>query len=109
MLFTGPLSADAHARRGPRRTRASRFEIDHEVYRHGFAAAVLLYDPDRGVVLLVKQFRMAPFLADGTTEMLEVCAGMLDGDAPEAGARREARRGDRASRRASCATPSTRS
>ncbi len=65
------------------------FEVEHEVYRHGFAAAVLLYDPDRRVVLLVRQFRMAPWLADGTTEMLEVCAGMLDGDAPEAGARRE--------------------
>ena len=65
------------------------YEVEHEVYRHGFAAAVLLYDPDRGVVMLVKQFRMAPYLADGTTEMLEVCAGMLDGDAPEAGARRE--------------------
>ena len=65
------------------------YEVEHEVYRHGFAAAVLLYDPDRRVVLLVKQFRMAPYLADGTTEMLEVCAGMLDGDAPEAGARRE--------------------
>ena len=51
---------------------------------------MLLYDPDRRVVLLVRQFRMAPYLADGTTEMLEVCAGMLDGDAPEAGAWREA-------------------
>jgi GDP-mannose pyrophosphatase NudK len=66
------------------------FEVEHEIYRHGFAAAVLLYDPDRSVVLLVRQFRMAPWLADGTTEMLEVCAGMLDGDAPETGARREA-------------------
>jgi GDP-mannose pyrophosphatase NudK len=69
--------------------RGGRFEIDHEIYRHGFAAAVLLYDPERRVVMLVRQFRMAPWLADGTTEMLEVCAGMLDGDAPEAGARRE--------------------
>jgi nudix-type nucleoside diphosphatase (YffH/AdpP family) len=65
------------------------YEIDHEVYRHGFAAAVLLFDPERHVVLLVKQFRMAPYLADGTTEMLEVCAGMLDGDDPAAGAWRE--------------------
>ncbi len=65
------------------------FLVDHEVYRHGFAAAALLYDPDRGVAMLVRQFRMPPFLADGVTEMLEVCAGMLDGDAPEAGARRE--------------------
>ena len=67
------------------------YELDHEVYRHGFAAAVMLYDPDRRVVLLVKQFRMAPWLAEGTTEMLEVCAGMLDGDAPETGAWREAK------------------
>ena len=65
------------------------FEVDHEVYRHGFAAAVLLYDPDRRVVMLVRQFRMAPFLADGTTQMLEACAGMLDGDAPAEGAWRE--------------------
>jgi GDP-mannose pyrophosphatase NudK len=67
-----------------------RFEVEHEIYRHGFAAAVLLYDPDRRVVMLVRQFRMAPWLADGATEMLEVCAGMLDVDAPETGARREA-------------------
>src|SRR4051794_1518734 len=67
------------------------FEMNHEVYRFGFAAAVLLYDPDRRVVILVRQFRMAPFLADGSTEMLEVCAGMLDDDAPEAGAWREAK------------------
>lgn len=66
------------------------FEVEHEVYRYGFAAAALLYDPDRGVVMLVRQFRMPPFLAEGLTDMLEVCAGMLDGDAPEAGARREA-------------------
>jgi len=65
------------------------FVVDHEVYRHGFAAAVLLYDPDRRVVLLVRQFRMAPWLAEGLTEILEVCAGMLDGDAPEVGVRRE--------------------
>jgi GDP-mannose pyrophosphatase NudK len=67
-----------------------RFEIDHEVYRHGFAAAVLLYDPERRVVLLVRQFRMAPWLAEGATSMLEACAGMLDGDAPDVCARREA-------------------
>jgi len=66
------------------------FVIDHEVYRHGFAAAVLLYDPDRRVVLLVRQFRMAPWLAEGATSMLEACAGMLDGDAPDVCARREA-------------------
>ena len=64
--------------------------LDHEIYHHGPAAAVLLYDPARRVVTLVRQFRLAPYLADGTLAMLEACAGMLDGDDPETCARREA-------------------
>ena len=64
--------------------------LDHEIYHHGPAAAVLLYDPARRVVTLVRQFRLAAYLADGTPEMLEACAGMLDDDDPETCARREA-------------------
>jgi GDP-mannose pyrophosphatase NudK len=64
--------------------------LDHEIYHHGPAAAVLLYDPARRVVTLVRQFRLAAYLADGTPEMLEACAGMLDGDDAETCARREA-------------------
>jgi len=64
--------------------------LDHEIYHHGPAAAVLLYDPARRVVTLVRQFRLAAYLADGTPELLEACAGMLDGDDPETCARREA-------------------
>ena len=64
--------------------------LDYEIYHHGPAAAVLLYDAERRVVMLVRQFRLAAYLADGTLAMLEACAGMLDGDAPEACARREA-------------------
>ena len=64
--------------------------LDHEIYHHGPAAAVLLYDSARRVVMLVRQFRLAAYLADGTPEMLEACAGMLDGDDPETCARREA-------------------
>ena len=63
--------------------------LDHEIYHYGPAAAVLLYDPARRVVLLVKQFRIPPFLTEGALAMIEVCAGMLDGDAPEVCARRE--------------------
>ena len=63
--------------------------LEHEIYHYGPAAAVLLYDAAR-VVLLVKQFRVAAFLADGALDLIEVCAGMLDDDAPEAFARREA-------------------
>jgi len=64
--------------------------LSHEVYRHGKAAAVLLYDPARAVVTLVKQFRAGAFLSDGALATLEACAGMLDGDAPEACVVREA-------------------
>ena len=65
-------------------------KLAHEVYRHGKAAAVLLYDPDRKVVTLVKQFRAGAFLSDGALATTEVCAGMLDGDEPEACVVREA-------------------
>jgi GDP-mannose pyrophosphatase NudK len=58
--------------------------LDHEIYRHKGAAAVLLYDPERGVVLLVRQFRLAAWLEGAAQPMTEVCAGMLDGDGPEA-------------------------
>jgi nudix-type nucleoside diphosphatase (YffH/AdpP family) len=64
--------------------------IVHEIYRHGAAAAVMLYDPTRRVVLLVKQFRLGVYFAYGGLDSLEAVAGMLDGDAPEACVRREA-------------------
>jgi GDP-mannose pyrophosphatase NudK len=68
----------------------SRRTLVHDVYRHGNAAAVLLYDPKRGVVTLVKQFRAGAYLSDGALATIEACAGMLDGDAPEICAVREA-------------------
>jgi nudix-type nucleoside diphosphatase (YffH/AdpP family) len=64
--------------------------LEHEIYHYKQAAAVLLYDAEREVVLLVKQFRLGAFLGDGALDLIEVCAGMLDEDAPEDCARREA-------------------
>jgi GDP-mannose pyrophosphatase NudK len=63
--------------------------LSHEVYRHGKAAAVLLYDAKRRVVTLVKQFRAGAYLSDGALATIEACAGMLDGDPPEVCAVRE--------------------
>jgi GDP-mannose pyrophosphatase NudK len=64
--------------------------LSHEVYRHGNAAAVLLYDPSRKVVTLVRQFRAGAWLSDGALATIEACAGMLDDDPPEVCAVREA-------------------
>lgn len=64
--------------------------LEREAYDHGSAAAILLYDPDRKTVLLVRQFRFAVMLNGDDADMLEVCAGMLDGDDPQTCAIREA-------------------
>jgi nudix-type nucleoside diphosphatase (YffH/AdpP family) len=67
----------------------------HQAYDRGNGVAILPYDPDRGTVLLVRQFRLPVYLnprsATGKDGMLiEACAGLLDVENPEAGARREA-------------------
>jgi nudix-type nucleoside diphosphatase (YffH/AdpP family) len=64
--------------------------FNREVYDHGNAAALLLYDPKRDTVLLVRQFRY-PVLTNGDdADLLEACAGLLDGDDPAVAAAREA-------------------
>lgn len=61
-----------------------------EVYDHGSAAAILLVDPDRDTVLLTRQFRLGVHMNGDPAYLLEVCAGLLDGDPPLACAEREA-------------------
>lgn len=65
-------------------------EQQREAYDRGNGAAALLYDPERQTVLLTRQFRLPTYIngnADGF--LTEVCAGLLDGDAPEACMKRE--------------------
>jgi nudix-type nucleoside diphosphatase (YffH/AdpP family) len=66
--------------------------IMREVEDHGAAVAVLPYDPDRRVALLVRQMRTGP-LVDGAVDphLLEAPAGMIDaGESEEVAVRREA-------------------
>ena len=62
-----------------------------EAYDRGNGAAILLYNRERGTVLLTRQFRY-PAWSNGLTEgmLIEVCAGLLDEDDPETAIRREA-------------------
>jgi len=55
-----------------------------ESYDRGNGAAILLYNPKKKTVILTKQFRMPTYL-NGNDDgmMIEVCAGVLDGDEPE--------------------------
>ncbi len=62
-----------------------------EVYDHGDAAAILLYNKAQKTVILTNQFRMPSFMNGNETGMLiEICAGLLDDDTPEICAKREA-------------------
>jgi len=61
-----------------------------ETYDRGPAAAVLLHDAGRNTIILVRQFRFPLFSQGKDGWLLEVCAGLLDGDDPETCVRREA-------------------
>ena len=67
-------------------------EISTVIARRPDVAAVIAYDPTRAEVVLVEQFRGAPFLRTGVTSSVEIVAGYLDvGESFEVGARRELR------------------
>lgn len=66
-----------------------------QVYDRGNGAGILPYDPLRGTVLLVRQFRMPVMLNprpdhDPDGRLIEVCAGLLDENDPETAIRKEA-------------------
>jgi len=66
-------------------------EAVREVESHGDAVAVLPYDAERHVALVIRLFRPTVLDAAGETWLEEACAGMIEaGDTAEATARREA-------------------
>ncbi len=83
-------------------TRLSRYTVDYtgshgetdriyrEIYHRTPAATILLYDPARDTVVLVRQFRLPLQLHGEPAWILETPAGLLDGDDPEPAIRREA-------------------
>jgi ADP-ribose pyrophosphatase len=83
-------------------TRLSSYDLDYtnrkgetnrlkrEIYHRTPAACILLYDRKRDSTVLVKQFRLPAHLIGEQAFMLEVPAGLLDGDDPEDAIRREA-------------------
>ena len=64
--------------------------MSRESYGIGRSVAVLPYDAARNRVLLLRQFRWPAFQTGHRELLIEAPAGLLDGDTPEEGARREA-------------------
>jgi GDP-mannose pyrophosphatase NudK len=58
-------------------------KLTREYYSTGEGAAILLYDPHRSRIILVRQFRLPAYLGDKRESLIEVCAGRLEGSDPE--------------------------
>lgn len=61
-----------------------------QTYDRGDGAAILPFDPDRGTVLLVRQFRWPAYVTGHKEPLIEACAGLLDKDDAETCIRKEA-------------------
>lgn len=57
--------------------------MNRETYDRGNGAALLPYDPERGCVLLTRQFRYAAYVNGAQDLLIEVPAGLLDMAKPE--------------------------
>lgn len=63
--------------------------ISRELFQRGDAAAVLLFDPERDVIVLTEQFRVGA-LKEASPWQYEIVAGMIEpGETPESVAIRE--------------------
>jgi len=60
-----------------------------ESYDRGNGAVILLYDPERRTVVLVRQFRYPAFVSGYDDLLIEAPAGLLDEASPEARIRAE--------------------
>ncbi|MBN9502689.1 MAG: GDP-mannose pyrophosphatase [Armatimonadetes bacterium 55-13] len=61
-----------------------------ETYDRGNGAAILLYNREKGTIILTRQFRFPAYVNDVVDGMMiEACAGLLDNDDPETAIRRE--------------------
>jgi hypothetical protein len=54
-----------------------RITVEREIHDHGNAAAILLYDPARKSVVLVRQLRVPVYLNGGEGWMIEIPAGFI--------------------------------
>lgn len=64
-------------------------QLIRETYDRGDGVVALLYDHERGTVLLIRQFRWPVHAHGGPSFLIEACAGKADGLAPEVAMRHE--------------------
>ena len=57
-------------------------DLDRDIMDAGDGVAILPYDPARGTIILIRQFRGVAFLKEGREGIVEICAGKLEGADP---------------------------
>lgn len=57
-------------------------ELKREITDAGDGVTILPYDPSRGTIILIRQFRAVAFLKEGREGLIEACAGKLEGTDP---------------------------
>lgn len=89
-VYQGYFRIDRYRIRYPLFQGGTSSEIVREVFERGQVAAVLLVDPDRDSVVLIEQFRPGPYAAGDHPWLIEIVAGIIEGDeSAEDMARRE--------------------
>lgn len=73
-----------------RRSTGSWQRLARETYEGGDGAGVLLYNIAQRTVILTRQFRFPAYQVGEAGDLIEVCAGKLDGDDPVTAAKKEA-------------------
>lgn len=88
--FSGYFRIDRFRLRFPLFAGGMSREVSREILERGRVVAVLLVDPDRDAVVLIEQFRPGPFAAGAHPWLVEIVAGVIEGDeSAEELARRE--------------------
>lgn len=62
-----------------RRSDGDMNDLTREILDTGDGVTILPYDPARGTIILIRQFRGVAFLKQGTEGLIETCAGKLEG------------------------------
>ena len=71
-------------------TRAGPLDFQRDIYEIGRVAAIVPYDPERDLLVLQRQFRLAAHLHGHDGVLVELAAGLIEaGETAEACARRE--------------------
>ena len=65
-----------------RRSDGAMSDLTREILNTGDGATILPFDKARGTIILIRQFRGVAFLQQGLEDIIETCAGKLEGADP---------------------------